>query len=338
MVLEENDILVSVWMITYNHEKYISDALDSVLSQKVNFNFEIVIGDDHSLDQTTQILKDYQKNNPKLIKLILQKKNVGMIANQNVTFKACRGKYIAMLEGDDFWTDPNKLQMQVEMMLKNPACHLSFHPVNETKHGRILSRHSFRNKIFSVRNVIKGGGYYCPTASLMLNRAVVEQLPRFLCEAPAGDYYLQILGSINGGALYINKVMATYRIESEGSWSELVKKHSARILFKKETIKILDLLNSHLNFKFNKEINNRQLLILLMIAYDYLLEEEYDKFLTTIIEAKNKQKNFSLEFCTMYLLKNNPKLIIIINQTRNGVISVPKLILPFVRKCLRWVQ
>jgi len=117
-----NDPLVSVWMITYNHEKYIAQAIDSILTQKTNIDYEIVIGDDYSTDRTREIVLEYKSKHPEKIKLLLQKKNVGLMQNFIDTLKACTSKYIALLEGDDYWTDPKKLQKQIDYMSANPQC------------------------------------------------------------------------------------------------------------------------------------------------------------------------------------------------------------------------
>jgi glycosyltransferase involved in cell wall biosynthesis len=112
--------LVSVWMITYNHEKYIAQALDSVLMQKTSCCYEIVIGEDCSTDDTRAILKTYESNYPHIIKPVYYKENVGAFRNAyEFTLPLCKGKYIACLEGDDYWIDPYKLQKQVDFLEAN---------------------------------------------------------------------------------------------------------------------------------------------------------------------------------------------------------------------------
>lgn len=112
----ENRIAVSVFMLTYNHEKYIRQALDSILMQKVNFQYEIVIGDDASIDGTQNILKEYYRKYPERFRLILRKKNLGPTKNMYHVLTKLRGDYIACLEGDDYWTDDEKLQKQFDFM------------------------------------------------------------------------------------------------------------------------------------------------------------------------------------------------------------------------------
>lgn len=111
---------VSICMITYNHGKFIAQAIESVLMQKTNFDYEIVIGEDCSTDNTREIVVSYAKKYPNKVKSILNEKNIGPIPNFVKTLNMCRGKYIAMLEGDDYWTDPYKLQKQVNFLEGNP--------------------------------------------------------------------------------------------------------------------------------------------------------------------------------------------------------------------------
>ena len=119
--------LLSILSITYNHEKFIAQAIESWLMQKTDFEFEIVIGEDCSTDNTLQIIKEYQKEHPDLIKVITSEQNVGMQANFIRTYEACQGKYIALCEGDDYWTDPLKLQKQVDFLEENENYFITGH-------------------------------------------------------------------------------------------------------------------------------------------------------------------------------------------------------------------
>jgi len=119
--------IVSVCSITYNHEKYISEAIDSFLMQETDFPFEILIGEDCSTDGTRKIIDAYIEKYPNIIKLITAENNVGMIQNIKRTFEASIGFYIAFCEGDDYWTDTKKLQIQIDEMKKYPSIDISFH-------------------------------------------------------------------------------------------------------------------------------------------------------------------------------------------------------------------
>ena len=121
--------LLSVCLITYNHVNYIKQAIDGVLMQKVDFAWELIIADDFSTDGTREIVLEYKNKYPDLIKLILQEKNVGAAQNFIDLINAPKSKYIAYFEGDDYWTDPLKLQKQVDFLEANPEYSGAFHDI-----------------------------------------------------------------------------------------------------------------------------------------------------------------------------------------------------------------
>ncbi len=120
MLFEDKNIvaapIVSVIMTTYNHSRFIAQAIDSVLSQKTNFPIELIIGEDCSTDNTRQICLDYQQKDPTIIRLFLPEENVGFLRNYGQLLKLCRGKYIAIISGDDYWCDSTKLQKQYDCL------------------------------------------------------------------------------------------------------------------------------------------------------------------------------------------------------------------------------
>lgn len=120
--MENSDVKVSIMMLAYNHERYIREALDSVVMQQTDFKFEAIIGEDMSNDDTRRIIREYQKKYPDMIKPIFRKKNIGASKNVRSTLKKCTGEYVAFLECDDFWTDPRKLQKQVDYLEAHPEC------------------------------------------------------------------------------------------------------------------------------------------------------------------------------------------------------------------------
>src|SRR6516164_8232942 len=117
---------VSVFMITYNHGKYISEAIESIVSQKTNFEFELVIGEDCGPDDTRAICEQYAAKYPDIINLLPSDKNYGPMGNTIRVMYACTGKYVALCEGDDYWTDPYKLQKQVDFLEANPDFSICF--------------------------------------------------------------------------------------------------------------------------------------------------------------------------------------------------------------------
>jgi len=120
---------VSVIILTYNHENYIAEALDSVLAQETDFDFEIVVGDDASADRTPQILSEYAERHPDVLRLILRKHNLGANRNFVEVTRHCQGDYIAMIDGDDYWTRTDKLQTQVDFLDSHPDFAICGHQV-----------------------------------------------------------------------------------------------------------------------------------------------------------------------------------------------------------------
>ncbi len=253
--------LVSICTITYNQEKYIKEALNSLLMQETNFPFEVLINDDFSTDNTGNIIREYENKYPHIIKPIYQKENqAGKGINPDAAFNYLRakGKYIALCEGDDYWIDKNKLQYQIEKMKEHDNCQISFHPAiivdDQIVTERVLSRHLKYDKIFNVSTVIEKNGGFFPTASIIFEKVVINNMPEFFQHADAGDYFLQIFGSLNGGALYLEKVMSARRIHNQGVWTSIVDNFEARkelALNMTETIQKLD---EFLDFKYHKEI------------------------------------------------------------------------------------
>jgi glycosyltransferase involved in cell wall biosynthesis len=223
-------------MITYNHEKYIEEAINGVLMQETDFEVELIISNDNSLDQTDAIIQRILKEHPKghWISYIKHEKNIGMMENLVDNFKRCHGEYIACCEGDHYWTDKHKLQIQINLMRENPQCYLSFHPANEIINnklsGKVWANHLAKNKVFTDIEMIRNTNLFCPTASMILCRKALDPFPDFLTTAPLGDNFLQILGSLNGGALFIAKNMSIYRRGHPDSWTTIRKEEAKRLV------------------------------------------------------------------------------------------------------------
>jgi glycosyltransferase involved in cell wall biosynthesis len=232
--------LVSICCITYNHENYIRDAIEGFLMQKTDFPFEIIIHDDASTDATADIIREYEEKYPDIIKPIYQTENQHSKGNKVslFTYRAAKGKYIALCEGDDYWIDSLKLQKQISEMEKHPECYISFHPairrwVDGSRRDRTFGLYSDKITIFSTEEVILGEGGFMPTASIVFNRLVIPRIISFFNiakEAPVGDYYVQILGAEHGGALYLSDVMCVYRSGVPGSWSVRTKKDPSHVV------------------------------------------------------------------------------------------------------------
>lgn len=256
------EIKVSINCITYNQELYIAEAIESFLMQKTNFKFEILIHDDASTDRTAEIIKEYQKKYPNMIKPIFQKENKyskGIKVGYEYNVKRARGKYIALCEGDDYWTDPYKLQKQVDYMEKNPECTLCIHAANEVEGDTkkvIRANRPYRStgKCKNIDFIIKGG-HFVATNSILYPKDIFINPPKWYMDCPVGDYPMQIFLANEGYAYYIDEVMSTYRIRSKGSWTSTVfDNESKREEHWNQMDKMLDAVDRYTNNKYHDEI------------------------------------------------------------------------------------
>ena len=213
---------VSVLCLTYNHEKIIKQALDSFLMQKTNFNFEVLIHDDASTDNTIQIIKEYQKKYPQIIKPIFEIENQfskgvrGFVAK--ILIPKAQGEYLSLCEGDDFFTDPNKLQKQVDFLDKHPNYSICFHPIHvffENKEEDDLTYPIIEDRsTITLTRLLKEN--YIPTNSVLYRKQKkYNNLPTNIMP---GDWYLHLYHAQFGKIGFINQVMSSYRRHSKGIW------------------------------------------------------------------------------------------------------------------------
>lgn len=263
-----DEILVSINCITYNHENYIAEAIDSFLMQKTNFKFEILIHDDASSDRTADIIREYEKKYPDIIKPILQKENQKSkgVININYRFNHTRakGKYIAMCEGDDYWIDSYKLQKQIDYLENHTHCSMCFHAaeiVTICKEKIDIIKPYNENCISITDDIILGGGGFMATNSIVYRRDAMSNPPQLYFDWPVGDYPLQILTSMKNYAYYINEIMSAYRVGVKGSWTTKMTSSKdskdKNVKHIEKTIVLLNEFNEYSNEKYSDAINKR---------------------------------------------------------------------------------
>ena len=222
-----NEPLLSVCLITYNQVKFIRQAIEGVLMQQVNFTWELIIADDYSTDGAREIILGYKEKFPDFIKLISQEKNVGAAQNWFELMHRPKGKYIAYLEGDDYWTDPFKLQKQVDFLEKNNDYVLTHHAVRvindvgaQLTYKIDYTTHSdlkdiLRNKI-DVRSV-----------SILFRRENLR-FPAWFNELIFGDHVLILFLALQGKVKFMPEEMAVYRINQANTVSRVNSETWAR--------------------------------------------------------------------------------------------------------------
>lgn len=224
-------------MITYNHEIFIREAIEGVLMQKASFDYQLVIGEDYSTDSTWQICEEYAKRYPEKIKLLLRpEKNLGMMPNFIRTLEACKAKYIALCEGDDYWTDPLKLQKQVGFLEKNEKYSICFHDVDVLYPNGTIHSHAASMGLSKVKYIKKDllERWFIPTCSIVY-RNLMDKMPDWFSEVESGDLALCILLSDYGNAYLLKEKMGVYRKHDGG-----VSTHHSGIIFLKSHLSILN--------------------------------------------------------------------------------------------------
>lgn len=225
------DIQVSVICMAYNHVKYISKTLDSIISQKTDFDFEIVVHDDKSDDGTTEIIRQYEFKFPNIVKPIYEECNQysqGKDVFMGICMPKTKGRYIAVCEGDDFWIDNYKLQMQYDAMEKHCEVDMCACRAAEISADSDVELQEIRpktlNSVLSTEEVILGGGRYIATASLFFRRELFGSFMDFE-QIICFDYSNQIKGALRGGIYYIDRKMVAYRRATENSWTRRIEQN-----------------------------------------------------------------------------------------------------------------
>lgn len=219
--------LVSVCLITYNHESFISEAIEGVLNQEISFEIEIIIGEDCSTDQTRAICEQYQQKYPGVITLLQKSKNLGMVGNFSQTLRACRGKYIAICEGDDYWTNQNKLSLQIQVLESKPQYSGCIHYgdiVDSEGNFKKKSKKpqvNFRNERHLIHALEEGKSSWV-TCSLIFRRELIisNSFYIFLEEKKLNcDQVFDVWLTKHGPLIYLEENLSSHRHHQGGIWS-----------------------------------------------------------------------------------------------------------------------
>ena len=296
--MSENTPLVSVCTLAYNHEPYIRECLDGILMQKTNFAFELLIHDDASTDGTADIIREYEAKYPDIIKPIYQTENQyskGVKVSLTYQYPRAKGKYIALCEGDDYWTDPLKLQKQVDFMEANPDCSLCCHHMNiysEFEKKYEISKQPYiileneSGAFFSNNERIKG--WFVVTLTTLFRKdkllSVMDNLSRYTQSVDLHLFY-NLLKDSKG--YYFRDTMATRRKNSGGVY--------AGASFKEKKNKDLKWWGEL--YKYDKDLYTIGMYIQIIDKYYYEIREKYGllKALKFLYNNQFKCKDYSLK-------------------------------------------
>lgn len=265
--------LVTISCITYNQENFIGNAIEGFLCQKTNFDYEILVHDDASTDNTAQVIKRYLKEYPDKIKGVFESENqYSKGINPNfINYKLSSGKYIALCEGDDYWIDPLKLQKQVDYMeehkdctfcftngyIENTADHNArriFIPYDHSRYDKRYYKHG--NRRYDLENFWQLS--FIPTASFLFPRSNLNKLPStFFDKCQAGDLKMRLFYTAMGYAYFIDEKTCVYRENvSNSSMSRWAKEDREKNRIRdEEIIKMIDNVDSFTDFRYSQQLS-----------------------------------------------------------------------------------
>lgn len=310
---------VSVVVITYNHEKYIRQCLDSILMQNVDFAFEIIIGDDCSPDQTAEIIKEYQQRYPHIIKPTFRSENIGATKNWYYSFLKCAGKYVAILDGDDFWTDKEKLKTQTDFLENNKTYIACTHRYSVVDENNNITQESYNGPgrpesgDYTINDFLKyiyyGGAGTLVFKNIFLepqhNYSIIAEADRFI-----GDITLCLILTCLGKIYVLDDIMASHRsvqiIGGTNYCSSIAKKNLII-----ERINLLQKLELYCHYEMKCEIKHEDRMpyyVWWSILYILRYPSSHNwKSLRNIYSLSNDKKRLYV-----YILMQLPKLPMLI--------------------------
>lgn len=259
---------VSVWVITYNQEKYISECLDSILMQEVDFDYEIVIGEDGSSDNTGEICKKYAEKYPDKIRLFSRNREKSAIYDRNgkfkrsinsfLTFNACRADYVALCEGDDYWTCKDKLKLQYNIVKDDTTVSMVYmdHVIRNRRTGKMKLSSTkqfkcFKNNISQIDKI--------HTSTLLVRQSCLNFNENWMYNLNFTDLTIKINAIILGNIRYLTKQGSVYNVFNDGSWSSFLYDKRSLLKSYKSWMILLNYLKSIGYLNIMQYVNNREL-------------------------------------------------------------------------------
>ncbi len=264
---ERKRFTVTALVMTYNHAALIEQAIESALAQQVDGGYEILIADDCSTDGTREIVRAYTDRYPDVIRVLLSEQNIGESAVRAQAVHLARGTYVALLDGDDYWTSPHKLRTQVEFLDRHPECAICFHNATVVYEDGSVEPHPFHSKnptqrlsravpreVSTLEDIAPGN--FMLAMTVMFRNGLIDEFPEWYFQASIPDWPFHVLNAERGHIGYIDEVLAVYRVHSGGAWSDRIS-HYRDPQDLADIIWIHDAINRHLGFRYDARIREQ---------------------------------------------------------------------------------
>jgi glycosyltransferase involved in cell wall biosynthesis len=246
---------VSIIVTSFNHQHYITDCLDAILLQKTNFDFEVILGDDASSDDTAIIMQSYAKRLPTIFHFFPAEKNLGITGNLERCLNEAKGEFIAICEGDDYWIDEYKLQKQVDFLEQHSDCSMCFN-------NKILRYENKNNYKLGIQQAQIGNNYYKTLSDLikenfignfsccMYRNRIVKKINPDIYKLSIADWMFNMACAEFGPIGYIEQWMSVYRIHQKGAWSGLSARKKA-----KDVLELIPQYDAFFEHKYTEQFN-----------------------------------------------------------------------------------
>lgn len=252
--------------------------------QRTDFDYEILVGEDCSTDRTRDIVTEFQRRFPGRVRALLHEQNLGLKGKRNFvrTLGECKGQYVAMLEGDDYWTSPDKLQKQVEYLDSHPECSICFHDVTVVYEDGSKEPHRFcpagQKEISTIEDLLKGN--FMSTCSVMFRRGLFGEFPAWFYEVLVGDWPLHIFNAVHGRIGYLDEVMGAYRVSGGGVWA--LQSRAPQL---SDSIRVLDYADTYLRGKYTGLIRATKSSWYFQLAEVYEASGEIGRARTSLLKS-----------------------------------------------------
>ena len=246
---------VSVLVITHNQDRYVRQALDGVAMQMTSSEVEVVVADDFSQDSTLEILKQYQANNPH-VRLLPSERRLGITRNYRRGFDACRGRYVAVLEGDDFWTSPRRLELLSAFLRRHPECSFCFHRIIrlDEASGSAAVHPAFgpeAESAFFTASQLARGNFIGNFSACMYRRDFIADLEPGFWSLKLREWPFNIVVARRGLIGYVPEILSVYRAHPGGIWSQKPPAEQRAAL-----LELIESYNKYLGFEFDAEFQS----------------------------------------------------------------------------------